>query len=349
MTSTKRKLESGSIECPVSKVQKQEYDFANLIEDEDTDVPTEVRKQEYEVIDLVEDRDMNELIFKIVHEPRVGQWVRQIRYHPVSKECDEDEHELPDLDAVQLDFMVSHITCVSFLDLMARKNLVQDIRRNDMNAIFLVLLLLCPKLRILQIDGPTKEFGKTLKNLYERQAAHQNSIGPMFPPIRMIDIVGDELCRGHDLAWQNISTYFFIPGLRSCSVRNLTFNNDDLSPEPGINCSLENVLLQGVRILPEQLAEILERIPNVNDFCYDDSQHFRDFMEEKRDRCPSCTGSERYQKRLVEAAKETLETYGLDVSLHSDKIYVRNRCVPPGSSKCGFGLLSRPLDGKHFW
>ena len=168
--------------------------------------------------------------------------------------------------AVDVEYVASHVSRVSLLDSTIRDHLVEGFKSYDMNATLFVLLLLCPKLRILQIDGPTKEFGKILKDYYECQATKNDSTDPIFPPIEMIDIIRTEwCCLHHDLAWQNISPYFFTHGIRSISVSHLTFEDEEPSAdeepstELGRIWTLENVFLQGVRILPEQLAEIVRK------------------------------------------------------------------------------------------
>lgn len=75
------------------------------------------------------------------------------------------------LDVVEADSLTSQIACHGSLDPTTRKCLVADLESRDVNAILLPLKPLRPELDILQIDGPTREFRKTLKGQNERQAA----------------------------------------------------------------------------------------------------------------------------------------------------------------------------------
>jgi hypothetical protein len=199
----------------------------------------------------------------------------------------------------------------------------------------------------LQIDGPTEEFGKTLKGQYERQIAHGGSQGPKLPAIETIDIIeGSWSCAGHKPVWQNIWTYFFTPGIRSVAVLDIYFLDDKPSVKPDTNCTLENIFLRGMGMLPEQLAEILQTIPKVKEFCYDDFRRFRDFMDGDK---PDIPGWDKFEQRFLEAVEETLENFGLVTDGHGDKIHIRSKSVLLRSTRCGFGVLSRPLDKPPFW
>jgi hypothetical protein len=328
----------------VTKARRLEQEISDLGEDRDINFHIEVWKQTYEVVDLVEETDTLDLIDEIKHEPEIGQCIRQITFHPACGGCTEEVTEVPDESAI--DFMISQITGVSFLDSSDRERLIADIKGRDHNSILFVLLLLCPKLRILQIDGPTEEFGKTLKGHYERQIAQGGSHGPKLPPIQTIDIIeGTWSCGGHKPVWQNIWTYFFTPGIRSIGVLDIYFLGDKPSPKPVTKCTLENVFLRGVGMLPEQLAEILQTIPKVKEFCYDDFSHFCDFMDGDK---PDSPGRDKFEQRFLEAAEETLESFGLVTDRHGDKIYIRSKRALSRSTRCGFGVLSRPLDKPHF-
>ena len=246
---------------------------------------------------------------------------------------------------VTYDGLVARINQVKCPKSSVRELLIAALKSYDDNATFFALLCLCPKVRILQISVPTREFGRSLSSHYQTQHTKSPTPRPPFPPIDTIDILDSPwTCLCHDVTLRRIAPYFLVSGVRSLIARNVLADVDGQPLRLRGKSTLKDVFLRGKDISPEALAEMMRQVPKLEDCCYEDSDRWSSFAEAGED--GSITrGAKAFVQRLCDVAREMFEEDEKVVTVHEDRVYVRDDFIEI-STRCGLGcVLSRPTGG----